>query len=79
MSNMALNGTAIELVGLTKRYGRTLAVNDLSLEVARGSTFGLIGPNGAGKTTTIKMLMGIAPKGCRMAPFGSVSTDVNGC
>lgn len=51
--------SAIELIGLTKRFGRTWAVNDLSLQVARGSTFGLIGPNGAGKSTTIKMLMGM--------------------
>ena len=50
---------AIEFVGLTKRFGRTTAVDRLSLCVAPGSTFGLIGPNGAGKTTTIKMLMGV--------------------
>jgi ABC-2 type transport system ATP-binding protein len=59
MTTNADHGPAIELVGLTKRFGRTLAVDDLSLRVARGSTFGLIGPNGAGKTTTIKMLMGM--------------------
>ncbi len=53
------NGPAIELTGLCKRYGRTLAVNNLSLTIPRGSTFGLIGPNGAGKSTTIKMLMGM--------------------
>ena len=58
MNDRADNGPAIELAGLTKRFGRELAVDDLSLEVARGSTFGLIGPNGAGKSTTIKMLMG---------------------
>ena len=50
---------AIEIVGLTKRFGRTLAVNNLSLTIPRGSTFGLLGPNGAGKSTTIKMLMGM--------------------
>jgi len=43
---------------LTKRFGPTLAVNNLSLSIPRGSTFGLLGPNGAGKSTTIKMLMG---------------------
>jgi ABC-2 type transport system ATP-binding protein len=53
------SGPAIELLGLTKRFGRTLAVNNLSLEIPRGSTFGLLGPNGAGKSTTIKMLMGM--------------------
>ncbi len=58
--NAETNGQpAIHLSGLSKRFGRTWAVDDLSLEVPRGSTFGLIGPNGAGKTTTIKMLMGV--------------------
>jgi ABC-2 type transport system ATP-binding protein len=51
--------SAIELHGLTKRFGSTLAVDNLSLSVKRGSTFGLIGPNGSGKSTTIKMLMGV--------------------
>ena len=59
MTTPAQDGPAIELVGLTKRFGRTLAVNNLSLKIPRGSTFGLIGPNGAGKSTTIKMLMGM--------------------
>jgi ABC-2 type transport system ATP-binding protein len=53
------NGFAIELFGLTKRFGRTLAVDNLSLNIPRGCTFGLLGPNGAGKSTTIKMLMGM--------------------
>ncbi len=59
MTTTADNGSAIELVGLTKRFGRTTAVDDLSLRVNPGSTFGLIGPNGSGKTTTIKMLVGV--------------------
>jgi len=50
---------AVELSGLTKRFGNALAVDDLSLSVKQGSTFGLIGPNGAGKSTTIKMIMGV--------------------
>lgn len=49
----------IELAHLTKRYGRTLAVDDLSLTVAPGEVFGFLGPNGAGKTTTIRMMMGL--------------------
>ncbi|HUU85680.1 MAG TPA: ABC transporter ATP-binding protein [Phycisphaerae bacterium] len=48
---------AIETAGLTKRFGRTTAVDDLTLRIPKGSTFGFIGPNGAGKTTTIRMLM----------------------
>lgn len=44
---------------LVKRFGKNLAVDDLSLEIRRGETFGLLGPNGAGKTTTISMLIGL--------------------
>jgi lipooligosaccharide transport system ATP-binding protein len=45
---------------LTKRYGDTTVVNDLSFEIARGECLGVIGPNGAGKTTTIRMCLGLA-------------------
>ncbi len=49
----------LQTAGLTRRFGKKLAVNDLSLEVPKGSIFAFLGPNGAGKTTTIKMLMNI--------------------
>src|SRR5579862_310289 len=49
----------IELVNLTKRYGATLAVDNLSVQVPAGEVFGFLGPNGAGKTTTIRMMMGL--------------------
>ena len=49
----------IELSGLTKAFGSVKAVNDLSLEVPKGSIYGFIGPNGSGKTTTIRMIMKI--------------------
>jgi ABC-2 type transport system ATP-binding protein len=49
----------IELTGLTKRYGKVVAVDDLSLSIAAGEVFGFLGPNGAGKTTTIRMMMGL--------------------
>jgi ABC-2 type transport system ATP-binding protein len=58
-SNNHVPEAGIELVGLTKRYGRATVVDNLSLVIPRGTTFGLIGPNGAGKSTTIKMLMGM--------------------
>ncbi|HEX3614171.1 MAG TPA: ATP-binding cassette domain-containing protein, partial [Pseudonocardiaceae bacterium] len=45
----------IEAVGLTKRYGRTLAVNNLSFTVQPGRVTGFLGPNGAGKSTTMRM------------------------
>jgi ABC-2 type transport system ATP-binding protein len=47
---------AIEAVGLTKMYGRLLAVDHISFQVEKGEIFGFLGPNGAGKTTTIRML-----------------------
>jgi ABC-2 type transport system ATP-binding protein len=53
---------AIEMIGLTKRFGRKTVVRDLSLRIPTGSTFGFIGPNGAGKTTTIRMLIGVLRK-----------------
>jgi len=49
----------IKITELTKRYGGYTAVDNLSLNVARGELFGFLGPNGAGKTTTIKMMTGI--------------------
>ena len=46
----------IEIQGLTKRYGRLAAVNELDLTVEEGAVFGFVGPNGAGKTTTMRIL-----------------------
>ena len=51
--------SAIETVGLTKRYGKITAVADLSLQIAPGQVFGFLGPNGAGKSTTIRMLLAL--------------------
>ena len=50
---------AIETHGLTRRFGRRLAVDGLTLSVPAGSVFALIGPNGAGKTTAIKLLLNL--------------------
>ena len=50
---------AVWCSGLRKRYGKQLAVEDVSLEVRRGQVGGLLGPNGAGKTSVIKMLLGL--------------------
>jgi ABC-2 type transport system ATP-binding protein len=49
----------IEVRGLTKRYGATLAVDDLSFDVEPGKVTGFLGPNGAGKSTTMRMMLGL--------------------
>ncbi|WPF65898.1 MULTISPECIES: ABC transporter ATP-binding protein [unclassified Corynebacterium] len=49
----------IEAKGLTKKYGGTLAVNDLSFSVRSGMVTGFLGPNGAGKSTTMRMILGL--------------------
>jgi ABC-2 type transport system ATP-binding protein len=51
--------TVIEANGLTKTYGKAVAVDHVSFSVGRGEIFGLLGPNGAGKTTIILMLLGL--------------------
>jgi ABC-2 type transport system ATP-binding protein len=49
----------IKADNLKKRFGDTVALDDVSFEVKKGETFGLLGPNGAGKTTTIQLLCGL--------------------
>jgi ABC-2 type transport system ATP-binding protein len=49
----------IEVAGLTKRFGSTLAVDDLSFSVAQGTITGFLGPNGAGKSTTMRAILGL--------------------
>ena len=51
----------IDVQGLTKRYGRTTAVEDLHFSVRKGEILGFLGPNGAGKTTTMRVLTGFLP------------------
>lgn len=60
---------------VTKGFAGHIAVQSLSLEVARGGLFGLLGPNGAGKTTTIRMILGIlTPDEGRVSLFGGKET-----
>jgi ABC-2 type transport system ATP-binding protein len=63
---------ALEAVGLSKRIGKKMLVEEVDLSVRRGEVFGLLGPNGAGKTTTIRMLAGlIRPTSGSVHIFGS--------
>jgi len=57
---MGTTETVVETRDLTKKYGKLLALDRLTLSVGRGQILGFIGPNGAGKTTTIKILVGLA-------------------
>ncbi|MEP7025319.1 MAG: ATP-binding cassette domain-containing protein [Actinomycetota bacterium] len=60
----------IKADGLTKRYGRTAAVDRLSFEVAPGSVTGFLGPNGSGKSTTMRMIMGLDEPDAGRATIG---------
>ncbi|MBW2481631.1 MAG: ABC transporter ATP-binding protein [Deltaproteobacteria bacterium] len=61
---MILASEAVRVQNLEKRFGRFVAVDRISFQVARGEIYGLLGPNGAGKSTTIRMLCGIiSPSG----------------
>src|SRR5437667_9507488 len=51
----------IKVDGLTKRYARTVAVDNISFEVEKGQIVGFLGPNGAGKTTTMRVLTCFLP------------------
>ena len=53
------NGVAVRVRGIAKRFGETVAVTGIDLEVPDGSFFGLVGPNGAGKTTLLSMITGL--------------------
>jgi ABC-2 type transport system ATP-binding protein len=53
------SGAAIEIDGLSKRFGKVQAVSDMSFEVDAGRVTGFLGPNGAGKSTTLRMLLGL--------------------
>jgi polyether ionophore transport system ATP-binding protein len=66
----------IQTQQLTKRYGETLALDGLDLEVEAGEVYGYLGPNGAGKTTTIRMLLGLhRPSSGRAELFGADAWD----
>jgi ABC-2 type transport system ATP-binding protein len=66
-----MDAPVISVEHLRKRYGATVAVDDVSFEVHRGEIFGLLGPNGAGKTTTVECLQGLRqPEGGSVRVLG---------
>ena len=54
-----MDGYAVDVVELTKKFGDFVAVDGVTFDIRRGEIFGFLGPNGAGKTTTIRMLLGL--------------------
>jgi ABC-type transport system involved in cytochrome bd biosynthesis fused ATPase/permease subunit len=66
-----VNPWAVEIHGLTKRFGDNVAVDGVDLLVPRGCAFGYLGPNGAGKTTLIRVLLGLTHADAgTMSPLG---------
>lgn len=65
---VTVSDAAVSVRGLTKRFGRQLAVDDLSFDVPAGQVVGFLGPNGSGKSTTMRMIIGLT------APTAGTST-----
>jgi ABC-2 type transport system ATP-binding protein len=67
-------------MGLTKRFGTLVALDDLTLDVADGEVFGFLGPNGAGKSTTLRLLLGFIRATAGTAEIKGIDTrDVEAC
>ena len=72
--NDSASPPAVWARGLTRRFGKKTAVDDVSLSIQPGEFYGLLGPNGAGKTTTIKMIVGLLRPTAGSAGIGSFDT-----
>ncbi len=71
-----MTDAAVEVEGLSKRYGDVIAIDGISFEVQAGEIFAILGPNGAGKTTTVEILEGVrAPTAGRVSILGTDVTD----
>jgi ABC-2 type transport system ATP-binding protein len=71
MSNSEMSENPVEVEGLTRRFGKIVALDNVDLAVQRGLVFGLVGENGAGKTTLIKHLLGLLkPETGKVRVFG---------
>lgn len=68
----------LSINGLTKRYGRVLALDGLNLDIPAGTVFGILGPNGSGKTTTLGSVLGVLrPTGGTYTWFGNDERSIN--
>ena len=68
----------LKIEKLTKKYGKTYALNGLDMEVKKGDIYGFVGPNGAGKTTTLRIISGLlksALKGHTAAALSGARDD----
>ena len=65
---------AINVEGLSKSFGGRAVVQNLSMQVKRGSIYGFLGPNGSGKTTTIRMLCGLLTPDAARAPASATTS-----
>jgi ABC-2 type transport system ATP-binding protein len=75
---MVREGHRIDVVGLTKRFGTVLALDDLSFSVRPGVVTGFLGPNGAGKTTTLRCLLGlVSPTAGKVTIDGRAYRDIH--
>ena len=71
-----MDGLAVDIRGISKRYDQHVAVRELSLQVPQGTVYGLLGPNGAGKTSTIRMILNvILPDTGTITILGHSNTD----
>jgi ABC-2 type transport system ATP-binding protein len=68
--NATDKSTAVTATGLTKRYGKQTAVDNISFDIPLGRIVGLIGPNGSGKTTTLNALLGLIPYDGQLSVLG---------
>ena len=58
----------LKIEKLTKKYGKTYALNGLDMEVKKGDIYGFVGPNGAGKTTTLRIISGLLKSDIVVSP-----------
>lgn len=70
-ASAARSGTGIQIRGLTRHYGESVALEPLELRIESGCVTGLLGPNGSGKTTLLRMLAGIVPPTAGSASVGT--------